>query len=393
MSSTTGIEIRHARGCASRSGAKCNCEKTYQANVWSAREKKRIRKTFPSLAAAKGWRADAYGAVRRGTMRAPTSVRLQEAADAWVAGAKDGTIQTASGDHYKPSAIREYERALRNRILPELGPIRLSEIQRFDLQRLVNEMLAANRNPSTIRNMLMPLRVIYRKALEDGVVSVNPTERLRLPAVRGTRDRVASPREADQLLAALAVEDRALWATAAYAGVRAGELQALRWSDVDLASGILRIERAWDGKAGVFIEPKSRAGRRSIPIATVLRDYLIEHKLRSPWNEGLVFGRSAGSPFNYWSTVERAKKAWKDAGLTSIGLHECRHTFASLMIAAGVNAKTLSTYMGHSSVSITLDRYGHLFPGNEEEAAELLDAYLSRELSRTNGKAVRLSQN
>jgi integrase len=62
----------------------------------------------------------------------------------------------------------------------------------------------------------------------------------------------------------------------------------------------------------------------------------------------------------------------------SVGLHEARHTFASLMIAAGVNAKALSTYMGHTSVTITLDRYGHLMPGNEEEAAGLLDAYLER---------------
>ena len=61
-----------------------------------------------------------------------------------------------------------------------------------------------------------------------------------------------------------------------------------------------------------------------------------------------------------------------------IGLHECRHTFASLMVAAGVNAKALSVYMGHASVTITLDRYGHLMPGNEEEAAGLLDGYLSR---------------
>ena len=64
------------------------------------------------------------------------------------------------------------------------------------------------------------------------------------------------------------------------------------------------------------------------------------------------------------------------AGLEPIGLHECRHTLASLMIAAGVNAKSLSAYMGHSSVTITLDRYGHLMPGNEKEAASLLDTYL-----------------
>jgi len=63
--------------------------------------------------------------------------------------------------------------------------------------------------------------------------------------------------------------------------------------------------------------------------------------------------------------------------IARIGLHECRHTFASLMIAAGVNAKALSTYMGHSSITITLDRYGHLMPGSEKDAAELLEAYLA----------------
>ena len=392
MSRTTGIEIRHARGCPSRSDAKCNCEKTYQASVWSVREKKRIRKTFPTLAAAKGWRADAYGAVRRGTMRAPTSVTLREASDAWLAGARDGTIRTRSGNTYKPSAIRGYEAALRLRVLPDFGGLRLSDLHRVDLQDLADRLLGEGVDPSTIRNTFMPVRAIFRRAVARGEVAINPTAGLELPAVRGRRDRIAAPHEAEQLLTALAVEDRALWATAAYAGVRAGELQALRWNDINLASGILRVERAWDGKAGIFIEPKSRAGRRSIPIAAVLRDYLIEHKLRSPWSEGLVFGRSAEEPFNYWTTVTRAKRAWKDGGLTSIGLHECRHTYASLMIAAGVNAKTLSTYMGHSSVSITLDRYGHLFPGNEEEAAELLDAYLSRELSRAAGEAVSLSQ-
>jgi integrase len=73
----------------------------------------------------------------------------------------------------------------------------------------------------------------------------------------------------------------------------------------------------------------------------------------------------------------RAATAWKKAKLTRITLHECRHTYASLMIAAGVNAKALSAYMGHSSVMITLDRYGHLMPGNEGEAAGLLDQYLA----------------
>jgi len=82
--------------------------------------------------------------------------------------------------------------------------------------------------------------------------------------------------------------------------------------------------------------------------------------------------------FTASNVSRRAAAAWKTAGLEPITLHEARHTFASLMIAAGVNAKALSTYLGHSSIGITFDRYGHLMPGNEDEAADLLDAYLER---------------
>jgi len=73
----------------------------------------------------------------------------------------------------------------------------------------------------------------------------------------------------------------------------------------------------------------------------------------------------------------RAKKAWAAVGLEPVGLHDCRHTYAAFMIAAGINTKALCTYMGHSTITVTLDRYGHLLPGNEHEAANLLDQWLT----------------
>ena len=124
------------------------------------------------------------------------------------------------------------------------------------------------------------------------------------------------------------------------------------------------------------IAPKSKAGRRKVPIAAILRDFLDAHRLRTAWADGFVFGRSAERPFDARGLPRRAETAWK--GLEPINLHECRHTFASLMIAAGVNAKALSSYTGHASITVTLDLYGHLMPGNEDAAAELLDAYLAR---------------
>jgi integrase len=91
-----------------------------------------------------------------------------------------------------------------------------------------------------------------------------------------------------------------------------------------------------------------------------------------------VVGDTDIAPFDPRELQRRADSAWKTGKLVRITPHECRHTYTSLMIAAGVNAKALSTYMGHASIQITLDRYGHLMPGNEEEAAGLLDAYLTR---------------
>lgn len=371
----TGIEIRHSKGCQVTGGTeRCSCTPTYRAEAFSARDGRKLRKTFKSLAEAKAWRADAQGALRRGTMSAAESPMLEVAAATWLAGAGAGTVRNRSGDVYKPSVLRAYEQALRLRVLPELGKARLAEIRRADLQAFVDRMLVAGHGASTIRNTLLPLRTIFRRAIVRGDVAVNPTVGLELPAVRGTRDRIASPEEARQLLAALP-QERPLWATAMYSGLRLGELLGLEWADVDFDGGLIHVRRSWDQDAGP-IAPKSRAGLRVVPLAKVLRAYLLEQRLACAWTEGLVFGRAPQRPFLAKTPNDRAQRAWRAVGLRPIGLHECRHTFASFMIAAGVNPKALSTYMGHSSVTITFDRYGHLMPGNEAQAAALLDGFL-----------------
>jgi len=141
---------------------------------------------------------------------------------------------------------------------------------------------------------------------------------------------------------------------------------------------VIQVERAWDAKGREYVETKSRAGRRTVPIPAVLRDSLDEHVLRLGWGEGLLLGRTAGSRsmprrFRTGPTPRGGGRGWR-----GIRLHEARHTFASLMIAAGVNSKVLSTVLGHASVAITLDRYDEAVRAQEREAAGLLDAYLAR---------------
>jgi integrase len=381
-----GIEVRHARSCASRTGKRCNCSPGYRVAAYDVISKRKVSKTFRTLAEARRWRAGAQSQAAKGIRLAGTPQPLREAGEAFVDGMATGTIRTRTGERYKPSVVREYERSLRLHVLPALGGARLSRIQRRDVQRLVDELLASGADPSTIRNALKPLQVIFRRAIEDGDLAVNPCERLRLPAPRGRRERIASPSEAAALIAALCSEDRALWGCAFYAGLRRGELRALIWDDVDLADGLIRVERSMSGH-GETGGPKSRAGRRSVPIVAALRDLLVEHKLVTRRAGGLVFGSSGAQPFTPTAVRKRALTAWRRAELKPIGLHECRHTFASLLIAAGVNAKAITAYLGHASIQTTFDLYGHLMPGNEEEAVALVDAYLERADER-----LRLSQ-
>lgn len=373
-----GIEIRHTRSCATRSEGLCDCSPTYRATV-HAGNGSRIRKNFATLEAAKLWRQDAQVDLRRGVIEAAKPLTVAQAAEHWVTGARAGTIRNRSGDIYKPSALRGYEQALRDYILPALGNLRLNELRRGEVQRLADQLVEDGHGASTVRNAFLPLRAICRRALKRGEISVNPTIGLELPAVRGKRDRIADPTEAAQLIAALPADDRPIWATAMYAGLRLGELQALRWSDVDLDRGVIRVERSWDRSEGV-VEPKSQAGVRTVPIATALRDHLESHAQTS---EALAFGRSRDVPFSASGVVVRAHRLWRAAGLGIITPHQCRHTFASLMIAAGVNIKALQVFMGHASITVTLDRYGHLMPGSESEAAALMDAYLAASRLRT----------
>lgn len=415
-STPTGLWIRHSRKCATQenSDAKCNCEPSVQAWAWDRRAGaidpktgkpagQKVRKAFTGPRAqseAKAWRAEATGAVRRGQMRAPTRVTLREAADEWLKLAQDGQIRRRGGDVFKPSTLHGYSQTLNQRVLPKIGAARLSDITRTDLQDLADRMLADGLDPSTIKNALMPLRAIFGRAVKRNELAINPTVGLDLPAVKGRRDRIVEPAEAAELLESLAETDRALWATAIYAGLRRGELLALRWSDVDLANGVIRVERSYDPRSGQTVTPKSHAGKRTVPILATLRDYLDEAKLRTGENpDRLVFGRPDGRPFNHSSVVRRATTAWKaaeiakarDAGATddeiealeaapfdALTLHEGRHSYGSLLRAAGVDPTDIKDSMGHASVSFTLDRYTKPHAGAEAKAALQVDEYITR---------------
>jgi Phage integrase, N-terminal SAM-like domain len=139
-----GIRRRHSKGCTARQGRRCNCSAGWEASIYLAREKKKVRKTFPREAEAKSWRADALVAANAQSLRGPSQITVEQAAWLWLEAARSGAVRDRSGHRYKPGTLREYGRALGLRVLPEFGDARLSELTRADLQDFVDRLLDAS---------------------------------------------------------------------------------------------------------------------------------------------------------------------------------------------------------------------------------------------------------
>ena len=379
MKKVSGIAVRHSKYCASHDGDACSCRPTYQARVTHGRNSKVVSKSFRTLAEARAWKTKTKAAAYARSLPGYGASRtVAVAAAEMFDGMHQGTVRNRAGVPYKLSVIRKYELDMARLILPELGHVRLGELRRRDVQRVVEGLVSAGAAPATVKNALMGLRVLFRLALRDEDVAVSPMVGLELPAVRSRRDRVASPAEATALIEALSERDRALWGMAFYAGLRLGEIGALRWEDVDLDEHLIHVRRSYDHWNQRMQEPKTRAGTRRVPMLAGLRVLLLRHRLLTGRASGLVFGVSASKAFTPSAVRNRSVKAWDVAGLRPITLHECRHTYASLLIAGGINAKAISTFLGHSSIQTTFDLYGHLMPGSEAEARQIMDAYLAR---------------
>lgn len=393
-----GVLKRHSRECPARKGKRCRCNAGYEAWVYLSRENRKVRRTFARESEAKSWRAEALSAAGKGGLQ-PVSRdarTLYEALVEFVEGMEDGSVRPRGRERYKPNTVRSYERAVRLHLaVSDLGRLRPIDVRRRDVQAFVDELLRSGISARSASNVLNPILAFYRRGMNRDELAYNPTQGIELPSGAAKRPRrIVPPAEAAALLAALPVEDRALWATAFYAGLRRGELQALRCKDIDLGASLIHVRRGWDQVAGE-IEPKSTKGVRTVPLLAVLRDHVDEHLLRTGRaGEDRIFGRSAQQVF-YASTVDvRARKAWeahnaeereaaeqagrKPRPLTLLTMHECRHTFASLLIDTGANAKAIQEVMGHSKIQTTFDIYGHLLPGSHDEVRVRMDAYLDR---------------
>lgn len=193
------INVRHQKGCpagAKASKRKCSCAPGYQVRIKpDGRSGKPITKTFRNRSEAESWRAHVELQKRKGMLGAKASSEtLRQAGQRLIRDMRAGVALTREGGSYKLRTIDSYESSLERDVYPVLGNARLRDVRLRDVQRLVDQMLRDGSNPSTIRNAVNPLRVIYNRAVRSEDVSVNPCDHLQMPAVR-TAAKVALPPE------------------------------------------------------------------------------------------------------------------------------------------------------------------------------------------------------
>lgn len=257
----------------------------------------------------------------------------------------------------KHTTLRTYRNLLDKHILPYMGGMPLQEMTTNSIQHFFNEH--AYMAQSTARQMRILLHEICAAAVEDGYLAKDPTcsKRLILPTRKKMREALPTADFLDVLanLSRLASQDATLLALLTYTGMRRGEALGLQWGDLDFDTGLISIERnvTFKGNQPVVGTPKSAAGQRSIPMVKELRPYL------HPKEDHLFVVGNGDTPI----TESAFDRAWQRIGKT-VDLHGAtphifRHTYLTIMEAAGTDVKTLQTIAGHADIQTTMNRYVH----------------------------------
>jgi integrase len=294
-------------------------------------------------------------------------------------------------DTVRPTTYERYEQIVRIHVRPALGSVKLKNLTPVHVRGLYREKLEAGLSARTVQYIHVTLHKALKQAVQDGLIPRNATEAVKAPQVRREEMR---PLSGDQVKVLLEVArgDRleALYVLAIHTGLRQGELLGLKWEDVDLESGTLRVRRTLvTAKGGpVLTAPKTKGSRRSVKLTQgaveALRSHL-KHQLQeidragSLWREnGLMFASESGEPLDRrYLTSCRYKALLKRAELPMIRFHDLRHTCATLLLSKNVNPKIVSEMLGHASIAITLDTYSHVLPNMRDQASAAMEEALS----------------
>lgn len=328
----------------------------------------------------------------RGLPAAPEQLTVGEWLDRWLA----DVVRPRA----RPATLTSYENSVRTHLRPALGRVALTRLRPDQVEGLLRRMEDGGSSARTRQYALSLLRSALREAERRGLLSRNAAALVRAPRVERRELRPLDPAQARAFLARVAGHElEALFLVALAAGLRQGELLGLRWADVDLESGTLRVVQA-AGRVRISREPpvwelqlgptKSATSRRSLPIGSLVVAALRAHRARqaevrlragAAWQDlDLVFAAEDGGirePKPVYRAFREAMQPLEAAGAQRQRFHDLRHACASLLLLQGAGLKEVQVQLGHSTIGITADTYAHLYDEARRATAERMDAALA----------------
>ena len=293
----------------------------------------------------------------------------------------------------RPSTFKTSQDFLKNHIKPQIGGIPLADLTSLDLQRFYKHLLDGGRvdrieakkkpkglAPKTVRNIHQMIGSAYNLALEQRLVTKNPTQGCALPKAEHKEMQTLPIEQLTSFLRE--AKDSgvfALYYIDLTTGLRRGELLGLKWSDIDLGKGDLRVQRQIGRIDGKIIEMplKTKKAYRTLPLSADAIDVLMQQR-RKTGNSEWVFPSPTGGPMSPDSVLHMLQRVLKRAGLPRIRFHDLRHTFATMALQNGVDVKTVSSMLGHYSAGFTLDTYAHVTTDAQLKTAQTMGNILSR---------------
>lgn len=340
----------------------------------------RRSKQFARKKEAEAWLVGAAWQVQQGTHTADSqSITVAKAADLWK--------QRGEREKLEPSTLAAYDQHVRLHIVPLCGDRKLSQLTKPIVEGYRDELVEKLSRPMASR-VLRSLTAIVAEAQRRGHVAQNVAQGVRVSRAKRERGKVAIPTK-DDLRALLKAANASsepmaqpLVMVAVFAGLRASELRGLAWSAIDLKAATLTVSQRADLK-GTIGAPKSASGRRTIPLPPSVIAALRKWKLKCRKSkDDLVFPSIADRVMTHrYMSLNVLGAVLGDANLAGAGytLHDLRHAAASLWIEQRVSPKRVQGWMGHSSIQVTYDTYGHLFDQADQDAA--VASAIERELT------------
>ena len=312
------------------------------------------------------------------------SITVREAGESWIRAAEAAELER--------STVKQYREHVDQHIVPFIGPLKLSELSAQAVRKFEDRLRGEGRSQAMVRKIIGSLGSLLADAQEQGLAAHNAVRDLRRNRRRGKernaekRQRgklkvgvdIPTPSEIKAIIANAKGRWRPLLITAIFTGLRASELRGLRWRDVDFKANELHVRQRAD-RFNEIGKPKSAAGERVVPFGKFVANTLKEWKLECPTSEGdLAFPNGIGKVELLANIINRGLIPSQGAKAKYTGLHAIRHFYASWCInrtedgGLGLPPKVVQERLGHSSITMTYDRYGHLFPRGDD--AKELDA-------------------